>query len=379
MRRSMLLFYWSLRADGRRLAYDWAREITVGIASTVVFATFAYVFNDFLNAQLATLSPALQRRSAAICAWVTLAIATGGSARCLRQTWRAAASWSRTAAYLGEAAATIRHYRLGRSGLIMGGIHALAWLVVQHWLLPRSTMDLCLTELMMVGCTLVLALRPGDAMVLTVGSEFPPHSPSASPTAILTTWRWRALVHRSRAARWCLAWSLPFYTIIILVASRHGPAFVAVAAAFAAGYILAAALCLQVADDLPQTWIERGLGVSHAQFVGAWERLGWRVGLGAGVGAALCYLSGMLLGDAPALGSWPTAATLLAVAALPAVSVPMLMLQIDARRPAINMLLVFIIGLFVGTAIFAHWLGLLLIPVLRYYALHSQDGRFYHS
>jgi hypothetical protein len=74
-----------------------------------------------------------------------------------------------------------------------------------------------------------------------------------------------------------------------------------------------------------------------------------------------------------------TAAKVLAVAAVPAVTAPCLLLQIDGRRLAVNLLLILIVSLFIGTAVFAHWLGVLLIPLLIGAAGPSQAGRFYRA
>jgi hypothetical protein len=58
---------------------------------------------------------------------------------------------------------------------------------------------------------------------------------------------------------------------------------------------------------------------------------------------------------------------------------PGLLFQIDPRRPAVQILIVFMAGLFIGTAVIAHWLAVLLIPLLATWAQRYQADRFYRA
>ncbi len=150
-----------------------------------------------------------------------------------------------------------------------------------------------------------------------------------------------------------------------------------------AGFLAASALCLQLGEDIPHAWTERGFGVTHDQFIHAYERLAVTIGGTYGLAGALLYVAAggsAAVAAAGGVGLYAFGAlTLAAVIAVPPIVTPYLMFQIEARRPAINMLIVLIAGLFIGTAVFANPLGLLLVGLLRYYAGQTQAGRFYRA
>ena len=58
---------------------------------------------------------------------------------------------------------------------------------------------------------------------------------------------------------------------------------------------------------------------------------------------------------------------------------PFLMFQMEPRRPVITWIALIIINLFLGTAIFAHWLAILFLPILAYYAGNYQTSRYYRA
>ena len=98
--------------------------------------------------------------------------------------------------------------------------------------------------------------------------------------------------------------------------------------------------------------------------------------------AAAAVAIGALAGGHASLGTASMAfATFQAalVAVVPAVVTPWLLLQIDGRRPALPALTVLIVALFVATATLAHWIGALLLLLLRHFAAQTQDKRFYRA
>ncbi len=367
--RALMLYLSGIRSFFHRLRHDLGRELTVLIASVVLFATFFYVFNDFLNVQVLSLSAAMRERGAEVAAFVVLLIAALSTARLLRNEWRGENTLKRTATYLGEDQAVVRTYLGARlaTTLIIG--HGLAWWVTWRWLVKPTPVQAVVAELVLLGTTLALtSLSPGkrrdDNVTATDG-------PALTGIKALVAWRWRQMLWRNRATRSCFLAALPFLGLIALSAWRGAPLFVSVVAAMVAGILAASSLAFQMAEDLPNAWTERGFGVSHADFVKAYLLLGLRIAGLLLVAAAVTQL---------ALSSDVNGALKVgAVAAIPAIAAPGLLLQIDGRRPAVNILLILIAGLFLGTAVFAHWLALVLIPVLHYWALQSQAGRFYRA
>jgi hypothetical protein len=188
------------------------------------------------------------------------------------------------------------------------------------------------------------------------------------------------MLRRNRLTRLAFGIGALFLPLVGLAGWSGAPPFVGAVAALAAGYFAGAALCFQLAEDLGSAWTERGFGVTHDEFLSAYERLGLGAGLAVGAAAAAIYGVGVVLhGDEFSAATLLIALKILVLGILPPLAVPMVMLQIDGRRAAINLLLTLLAALFVGTAILATWLGLLLVPLLRYYALKSQAGRFYRA
>jgi len=55
------------------------------------------------------------------------------------------------------------------------------------------------------------------------------------------------------------------------------------------------------------------------------------------------------------------------------------MFQIAAERPSLQIMTIALIGLFLGTAIFAHWGAIALLPIALTYAKQYQQNNFYRS
>ena len=57
---SLHLFFLSLKALWHKLYFDVYREIVIFISSFIIISLFLYIFDDFLNTQIATISKPLQ-------------------------------------------------------------------------------------------------------------------------------------------------------------------------------------------------------------------------------------------------------------------------------------------------------------------------------
>jgi hypothetical protein len=58
---------------------------------------------------------------------------------------------------------------------------------------------------------------------------------------------------------------------------------------------------------------------------------------------------------------------------------PAVMFQLEPRRPAISLLALFFINLFLGTAVLAHPISIILLGFLIYYANGYQMNRYYRA
>jgi hypothetical protein len=354
--RAVTLYLANLRSFLSRVRLDFGRELTVLIASAVLFATFFYVFNDFLNVQVSSLSRPMRDRFAEVAAGVVLALGTAIAARSLRAERVEVRGFSCMARALGEEPGVVRGFLLLRGATVIAVAHGLAWYVCRRYLLaPNALVEL---PMLLASLGLMLVPAPEERAARAAVHEFAPLARLLGPVGV---WRLKQLA-ASRPAKVCGGLSLVFVALAAWASFRAAPPFVAAAAALAGGMIAAMCLAFQMAEDLGTAWTERAFGVAHDDFILAYEKVGALIGL------VLFVLVIAVAG--------PKAA---ACAAVAPVITPQLLLQIDGRRPAVNAMLIVIVSLFIGTAVFAHWLSLVLLLVLRHYALKTQAGRFYRA
>jgi hypothetical protein len=371
------------------LRFDLGREITVAVSSAVLIATFAYVFNDFLNVEVAALSKPMRDRFAFYAASVTLFLAAAATGRCLRAERTARRGLGATAAALGETHGTVTAYRNAVGATLTACLHGGAWWLVWRWLVRWDVTSIAAVEAAMLAFSLLVAACGGSDRKPVAGTAprapapsaaRPPRAETLTPVAVMCRWRLRQIVLAARSTRTALACAACFMLLAGVAAGIGLPLFVSAVAALAGGFLVGLCLCFQMAEDLEYAWFERCLGVAHGDFEAAYERAGLGLGIGAALVACLCFLVGTLAGSAGLTGGSPVAAlTTGAVAAIPSVIAPSLLLQIDGRRVFVTSLTLLIVSLFIATAVVAHWLSLVLIPLLRYFAKNSQAGRFYRA
>ena len=121
------------------------------------------------------------------------------------------------------------------------------------------------------------------------------------------------------------------------------------------------------------------MGVSHTRYVGCYNRVAGVISFV--LGSHVFIAVGLMLNVS---GMEFLPASLIALKAavigvLPIIITPWLVFQIDARRPAISIMILIIVSIFVATAVLAHWAGLVILPFLRYYALKTQEARFHRA
>jgi hypothetical protein len=354
----------------------------------VLLATFGYVFNDFLNVEIASLSRPMRDSFSYYIALTLLFACAVAAGRCIRTEKLARRSLSATANALGELPCTLKCYRALWRLTILVLIHGSCWLIVMHWLMNWQLPQIAMIEGVMLALSAAVAFMPIFAAGSTPANQ-PSQSQSKSPSFLATSqttgkaalmrWRLRQILFASRTTKVTLAFAVPFILLAALSALAGLPPFVGAAAGLVAGYLVGFCLCLQMAEDLEYAWFERCLGVTHEDFISAYERSA--VWLAAGASLVIFILvalaglathkSGPELLNAAALSA--------ATAGVPALIAPGLLLQIDGRRVFVTGLILLIVSLFIGTAIVASWFSLLLIPLLGHFAKQHQAGRFYRA
>ncbi len=391
--RALVMLGLSVKAFFHRLRHDFAREIVVGFSSLIILATFFYVFNDFLNVEVASLSLGMRAAFAKVATAITMvgaAVFAGKIIAKARYDDRSISSFARVA---GEEDAVVRIFYSLHGALVVFTCHGIGWWINQRWLFALAVLPTVASEVLMLGVTTVFALRrpsmPQQVLSSTRAKRELFGLGQFSTKSALVAWRLGQMVYRHRLSRLCLGLGALLLLPVMWSGLIGTPSFVAVTSGLGAGFIASLALIFFIADDISQAWTERGAGVSHEQFVSAYEVLSWRIGCGyAVVGAGLFLLANYLrLSDIVTIGPKGLAGTavlsdagkVFCVTLLPFLTAPWLMFQIDARRPWITAVVTLLVDLFVGTAILASWLSIILVPILRYYGLQSQNGRFYRA
>lgn len=334
-----------------------------------------------MNVEVTSLSVNMRDAFASGLAYLAWGVGAAAAGRLVRRERMAEQSLARTALLLGELPATVRAYSVARAATIVAVVHGLTWTLVVKLLVRPDATRTAVVEAAMIAVTLIATLWAGADGSSQDADDGAPRRMAlrGSVVDVLTQWRHVQIMRRSRIARLVLALAAGMLLLLPFVAARAAPPFVGFIISLAAGYIMALTLVFQLADDLPNAWTERGLGVTHDQFIGAYERLGLGLGAAFGLVGAALYALGKMLGPGLTPAALNEALKVLVVVALPAIVTPWLLFQIDGRRAGVGAILVLIATLFLSTAVYAHWLSLFLLLLLRYYALSAQAGRFYRA
>lgn len=384
--RAKLLYGYSFKAIANRLRYDLVQELVVFICSSVIFATFIYVFDDFLNEDVARLSQLLRNQLALPCALGLFSFTAVLTARQWRKERGNGNEWVDWTTRLGESpqlANRVKSWRLLTTALLL---HALLWLNIHIFIWPLNL------TLLFVGEPLLITI----AWLLTCvrGEPKPSKSdlPQAPPLVIgaiegtssngrhqaLVRWRWVQILRRKRPLQLALVLSTGFLSLATLAVIRSLPLFASWILCFAAGNMTSWVIARQAADDLRHGWSEKSLGLSHKEFISIYSALSIRFSLMLCCPIALLWSAQALTGTTWLQGYLPWI-TLMLSTPVCVLIMPDLLLQVDGHRPFIQMTLVTLLGLFIATAIYAHPIAVVLVFLLKYYAAEAQNNRYYRA
>ncbi len=151
------------------------------------------------------------------------------------------------------------------------------------------------------------------------------------------------------------------------------------------GIILSWIVPIVIQEDLRFTWLERQAAISHRQWINAWQRIftKWSircflVSITTSMVVYLCAIYFRQAGqqtlqlDQMAINAMIAGA----MAAFPVWLAPAFVLQIDGRQIATNIVMLTLIGIFVGTAVIALPILVPGIWLLGHEAHRYQEGRF---
>ncbi len=365
-----------------RLRFDLAREIVVLISGGVVIATFAYIINDFLNVQIQGLSQVMRDRFAEPLAIAMLLICAFKAGAFIRAEWSNSETSTRMADFLGEKPEVIWVYKMLHAILVLTVLHGGGWWVTLRYFIQPTTEWIAFTQVGMLAMSIGSAYWYKEKRGLNeheTGNWLKKDDAGKKVRlASFVRWRLAQIALRNRTARICFLVSVALYVLIIPLQSNGIPFFATVACSILAGIIASAALFFQLSEDLNYAWAERTMGISHADFCKGYQAISLVLAIAM---IALSILMFTIGSFRFADGNIPieNLITLVCINLATPLLAPMMMFQIDGRKPVVNLILLTIAALFVDTAIFANKASLLLIPILHYYANGSQNGRFYRA
>lgn len=386
--RTRLLFRSTIQATVHRLRYDFIQEFVVFLCSAIIFSTFLYIFDDFLNEDIAQVSKLLRNQLAGPCLIVAWCLATTLTYRLLKAEITDDTSWSSWAARQGECPANVRSLLFWRSVMISVAIHSVFWLATYHLLLPLTVAQIVVGEGVLICVVWALLTMRGSVTAQTqtqpqhrslVFKDITTSNPRQRHRALFR-WRWMQIKYRKRSHQLILGFSMTFAATAGFVAAKQLPLFAAWILCFSAGNLASWVIAFQAADDLDFAWSERCLGVSHDDYIGIYRTIARSLTIllaaGAIITGAITSAYYGNVGETALSTSWLTLVFTLSVCPL---LMPDLLLQVDGHRPVIQITMVTLFGLFIATAVFAHPLGILLVPLLKYYAAEVQKNRYYRA
>ncbi|MFK7823101.1 MAG: hypothetical protein AB8G05_03030 [Oligoflexales bacterium] len=376
--RAWYLYFLSYTSLIKRVRYDLAKEIVIAFCSFIIISLFYYIFNDFLNIEIQKISLKMRDGLANYLANIVIlvtAIATGRSIRKERVDSR---SCGNAFKFLGEQPKVLQGFWLLRipSKLLM--FYLPCWFICLYSLVdwPLTLVFSYLFGMLIISLLLIFYPKSGlsesESQISKI-SILKDRSYSAS--SALLNWRLKQILARNRLAQIFILSSFIFSAFLLTLSNPIEPFVIFLC--MLAGLQMAFALSFQVAYDLSYSWIEKNLGISHENYLATLFKLALILGSMSGLISMLCYginsftIAGKL--------NWIICVKIFFIGMTPAFLVPNIIFQIDGRRTFIQILNIILASLFVSTAIFASLAGVLLLPLIAYYGVTSQQGRFYRA
>ena len=191
----------------------------------------------------------------------------------------------------------------------------------------------------------------------------------SSSDSALASWRMNQILFRNRASRACLLATMLIVVFAAYLSFTKINFSALILLSMVASLGLSWALSFQLQEDMNHSWIEKTIGVSQEEIEKSYLKSSIVLSIVPSIALfSSCFLARHSLNAGLQL-------------ALICLSGPLcfsgIMFQIDPRRPVIQILCSLLIILFIGTAIFAHPLSALFVPVIIYYGRQQQADQFY--
>ena len=357
-----------------RLKLDLARELTVAICATVLIALFVYMFNDFIQIKISSLDQSVRSIIGQSIAIACFLAASLWLYRVLRLDDREPSGIYIFALRLGETRSNLHQFRLQKTMMLCSILYALTWLLTERFLWSWSWEVMAtLQGFALIPVILIYWRRPNLEAAEAKKKSVTVNRVQLNRKMFTPMhWRLNQLLYRNRMAQICLGTALLCSLSTAAGAWMGTPILLSVLVMIFSSSFLVAALAFQLQEDMASSWLDKGMGISHEVIVKTYFRLG----LAIGVPVATLSLLGLV--PLMATDSWLEWLKLPWIGLVGPVCFAAIMFQIDPRKPFIQMLIGLLLSLFLGTAIFAHWLSLLLIPILFSYGKQYQAGSYYN-
>lgn len=357
----------------RKIWYDLIREIVIGLCSIILIMLFVYMFQDFINVKLAAISAPIQERFGQGLSLLAGSLACLYLAKTFKYWRETNESIEKTSNRLGETPENTLVFVILKTLIFQAIIFIMFFTIIKRYIYTPSLME-CFTGI-------------GLLWVLSFGGFFVKPTPRKTKTyksmtlkgkglyGNLIRWRLHQMFLRNRLTKLCLFLALATSGLVGITGYADGSFPLAAILSLLAGYLLSATLIFQAQEDMKHSWIEKHSGISHKHFVNTYLLMAFLLGLVFSSANLLVYSAHAPQKVLYHLESWK----LLAITCLPLFTFCGLIFQVDPKRGGIQLMTNFIISLFLGTAILAHWLSLVLVPVFLYYSLQYQQNAFYES
>ncbi len=365
-----------VRSTARRLLVDLQREIVIALCGLIIAGLFAYVFGDFVEGHIARISVTGRDRIATVIAVILTTIAPCFIAVRSRRKLYEPGGLATVLHRIGEEKRVVRQMASIWQIITAFSTAALMIFVVKEFfpsvgtaIFATNFLALCIA---LVG--LILTSSPAIRSDQKSGTQLRiwNDSPGSSKTRSMLSWRVFQIIRRNPLIRWCAALSM-FALIGVALSSLSGShPIVALGFGLLAGLGWSMIFPLQLQEDLRNSWTEKNAGVSHQDLIRNYNIMTQTSG------AALTLLI-FLLGFMWQSTDWMIWLQVGLASASFCLITPGMLFQIDARRPLLQIAIILLFGIFIATGIYVHLAAVVLIPLLNYYTVQYQNGRYYRA
>jgi len=366
----------------RRLTHSLGHLLTTAAGSCVTLALFIYIFGDFLRAKL----PQTNSQAAETLRFYFIIVLLTGSGLVIlkwcRRLFFSINGWTNYLKSMG-----VHRSGISRVSKLAFTTTTILSNLVAAVLIGTSFGSLTIPHWIFMVAVVMLSLFTPEKTLTHSDLHVPDHDfiGIEKNQFSLVTWRERRL----KGYNWRGS-TLRFLSAAIILMGpatliTGKPLELAQMVSLLGGIVLSWIVPLVIEEDLRFTWLERQAAISHKQWINAWQKIFTKWSFAAFlVTLILSAIFGLytLYFSLPAQPAWQAnqiisnALTASIMAAFPLWLAPAFVLQIDGRQIATNVLMLTLIGIFVGTAIIAIPALMPGIWLLRHEAHRYQEGRF---